>query len=148
MSFCRYYVWNKKAKKRKIIRLQQSRTVRPISEQTQYRILDLYHDNGNSAAIIANPETQGGCLNDGERLDTSTLENNNGDYLQDDTTYTPTVNPPAYEDIINRNVAAIDSVDPRTHRSVDVEGLANSTISNDYVTTASIPKVKQHTAIL
>lgn len=104
----------------------------------------MYHDNGNSAAFISNPETQGGCLNGGERLDTSTLENDNGCFLPDDTTYTPTVNPPAYEDIINRNAATIVSVDPRTHTSVDVEGLANSTINNSYVTnlsdhTASIP---------
>lgn len=113
----------------------------------------MYHDNGNSSAIITHPETQGRCLNGGERLDTSTLENDDGAYLPDDTTYNPTVNPPSYEDIINRNAAAIGSVDPRTHTSVDVEGLANSTINNNYVTnlsdhTESTPTVNQHAPVL
>ncbi|XP_063414082.1 uncharacterized protein LOC134696298 [Mytilus trossulus] len=153
MFCCIFYVRKANAKKRKIIRIQQSRTVRPISEQSQYRIMGLYHDNGNSSTIITHPQTEGRCLDGGERRDTSTLENDNGSYLHDDTTYTSTVHPPSYEDIINRNAAAIDSVDPRTHTSVDVEGLANSTINNSYVTnvsdhTASVPKVNQHTPMV
>lgn len=153
MSCCRCYVRNKNAKKLKIIRIQQSRTIRPTNEQSQYRIMGLYHDNGNSAAFISYPKTQDGCRNGGERLDISTLENDNEAYLPDDTTYTPNVNPPAYQDIINRNAAAIVSVNPRTHTAVDEERLANSTINIGAVTnlsdhTTSIPKVNQHTPIL
>ncbi|CAC5370184.1 unnamed protein product [Mytilus coruscus] len=64
LSCCRYYMRNENAKKLKHIRrIQQSRTLQPTNEQLQYRIIGLYHDNGNSAAFIAYPETQIECRN-------------------------------------------------------------------------------------
>ncbi|CAC5370187.1 unnamed protein product [Mytilus coruscus] len=106
----------------------------------------MYHDNGNSAACIAYPKTQVGCRNGWERLDNSTSDNDTETNLPDDTTYTPTVNPPAYEDIINRNTAAIVSCNPRTYKEDDEERIANSTVNYGIVTnlsddTTSIPTV-------
>ncbi|CAC5370190.1 unnamed protein product [Mytilus coruscus] len=108
---CRYYVRGDSTKKLEYIRrIHQSRTLQPTNEQSQYRIIGLHNDNGNSAALIAYPKTQDGYRNDEERLDNSTLDNDPETNLPDETTYTATVNRPEYEDIINGNTAAIDSI--------------------------------------
>lgn len=136
LSCCRYYMRNENAKKLKNIRrIQQSRSLQPTNEQLQYRIIGLYRDNGNSAAFIAYPKTQDGHRIGGERLDNCTSDNDTQINLPDESTYTPTNNPPAYEDIINRNAAAIASFNSRTHKVVDEKRLA---ISDD---STSIPKV-------
>lgn len=48
MFCCIFYVRKANAKKRKIIRIQQSRTVRPISEQSQYRIMGKSYFSGQT----------------------------------------------------------------------------------------------------
>ncbi|XP_063414563.1 uncharacterized protein LOC134696623 [Mytilus trossulus] len=140
LSCCRYYMRNKNAKKLKNIRrFQQSRTSQLTNEQLQYRIIGLYHDNGNSPAIISNPETQTGCRNGWKSLANATSGNDSETNFPNDTAYTPTLNPPAYEDIINRNTAAKLNVssDPRTHTVVDVHNGAVTNLADD---TTSIPK--------
>lgn len=139
LSCCRYYMRNENAKKLKHIRrIQQSRTLQPTNEQLQYRIIGLYHDNGNSAAFIAYPETQIECRNGWKSFANSTSGNDTETNLPDDTAYTPTVNPPAYEDIKNRNTAANVSFNPRTHTLVDVH---NGVVTNLTDGTTSLLKV-------
>ncbi|OPL32689.1 hypothetical protein AM593_05251, partial [Mytilus galloprovincialis] len=137
LSCCRYYMRNENAKKLKNIRrFQQSRTSQPTNEQLQYRIIGLYHDNGNSAALIAYPETHISCRNGLESVANSTSSNDIETNFPDDTAYTPTLNPPAYEDIINRKTATNVSFDPRKHTVVDVH---NGALTNLADGTTSIP---------
>ncbi|VDI46530.1 Hypothetical predicted protein [Mytilus galloprovincialis] len=138
LSCCRYYMRNKNAKKLKNIRrFQQSRTSQLTNEQLQYRIIGLYHDDGNSAACIAYPETYIESRNGWKSVANSTSGNDTETNFPDDTAYTPTLNPPAYEDIINPNTAANVSSDPRTHTVVDVH---NGAVTNLADGTTSIPK--------
>ncbi|CAG2209385.1 unnamed protein product [Mytilus edulis] len=123
LSCCRYYMRNKNAKKLKNIRrFQQSRTSQLTNEQLQYRIIGLYHDDGEFSCLY--------CISGDTHRKSKWLE-------KYDTAYTPTLNPPSYEDIINQNTAANVSSDPRTHTVVDVH---NGAVTNLADGTTSIPK--------
>ncbi|XP_052076416.1 uncharacterized protein LOC127714403 isoform X1 [Mytilus californianus] len=106
-------------------RRQQSRALQLTNEQQHYRIIGLYYVNGNAAAVVASPRTQLEYGADWERLVNST---------QNGTTSIPTDNPPAYENIINGNTAAIDSYHPRTHTRDDEERNTNYIPNNGTIT--------------
>ncbi|XP_076071722.1 uncharacterized protein LOC143043192 [Mytilus galloprovincialis] len=86
-------------------------------------------NNGNKTAIDSyNPRTYTG---DVEKRHTQHIPNNGTVFtFIDDTKYIPTVSPPAYEDIMKENAAAIVSYNPGTHTQDNEERLANY-IAND-----------------
>ncbi|VDI38037.1 Hypothetical predicted protein, partial [Mytilus galloprovincialis] len=86
-------------------------------------------NNGNKTAIDSyNPRTYTG---DVEKRHTQHIPNNGKLFtFIDDTKYIPTVSPPAYEDIMKENAAAIVSYNPGTHTQDNEEKLANY-IAND-----------------
>lgn len=98
----------------------------------------LYHENGNSAACIAYPQSQDECQNDEDRPENFTLDNDTENYLPDDIPHTQRFNPPAYEDIMNGNAAANFPFNPRTHTVVDEFNGGVCVLTDD---TTSTPKV-------